>query len=144
MHLSVQTIRRVLAFTYIATPVLCTPFYLSSTVAEYSPWDLAQCGLDNSSNNVTAYTIVYSPLALRTGLLRFNFYFFSIACKLIPCLVVVCVNLCTVQKIKRFHVHHRLTVFSRITAKQKLRIRMYVNQHPPKKPRDKCSFSNLY
>lgn len=106
VRLSAQILRPIIIVIYIAVPMLCTPFYLNSTVAEYSASDRELCGFDNATN-FTAFTIIYNPLAVQTGLLRFNFYFFSIACKLIPCLVVVGANLYTVYKIRRFQVQRR-------------------------------------
>lgn len=115
MRLSVPLVRCAIVVIYVAIPVLCVPLYLTSEVVEYSESDREYCGFDNDSN-ISAFTIVYSPLAQQTGLLQFNLYFFSIACKLVPCLIVVGANLLAVQQIKRFQVQRRCTVFSRINS----------------------------
>ncbi|RWS24013.1 putative G-protein coupled receptor-like protein [Leptotrombidium deliense] len=81
--------------TYLIVPICCTPVYLSFTIV---PMTLE----DNSMNPVnysSIFRVDWSEIALQNGelLKKINFWVFSVATKLVPCMLLTYLSLALIR-----------------------------------------------
>lgn len=91
-------VQMVVPIIYLLVPICCTPFYLNSDVV---PSRKRSCF--NLTRGQMTYTISY----VTSGLSSFNFWAFGIVCKLLPCCLIVALNLVLIFKLYKLQQRHR-------------------------------------
>ncbi|CAG9534973.1 unnamed protein product [Cercopithifilaria johnstoni] len=91
---------RTIILINIGAVLLCIPFFFNSEVRKVSSH--RQCSARYpSKNNLSAHELSFTIFANNTALVRINFWLLGTMCKLIPCAVMIVMNVLLVHKLRQ-------------------------------------------